>query len=65
METQPEQHTLLTVDELIRFLRCGRTRTNEILRSGELKSYKIGRRRLIRREDVEAFLERNEYKPGE
>ena len=65
METQSEQHELLTVDETIRFLRLGRTRVNEILRSGDLVSYKLGRRRLVRRSDISAWLERHKAMPGE
>jgi excisionase family DNA binding protein len=66
VETKPEQqHDLLTVDDLVRYLRLGRTRTNELLRSGEISSYKIGRRRLIHRRDVEAWLEQNKFRPGE
>jgi excisionase family DNA binding protein len=71
METKVEQSKLgatdelLTVDELIRWLRLGRTRTNELLRSGSIRSYKIGRRRLVRQQDVMRFLAAQEYHPGE
>ena len=65
METMPERPELLTVDETIRVLRLGRTRVNEILRSGELASYKLGRRRLVRRTDIEAWIERHKDQPGE
>ena len=64
METNIERSEMLTVDELIRWLRLGRTRTNELLRSNEIPSYKLGRRRLIRRQDVEAWLEEQRYEPG-
>ena len=63
METIIEQSELLTVDETIRLLRLGRTRVNEILRSGDLPSYKLGRRRLVRRQAVEEWLERHKDKP--
>jgi len=59
-----EQSSLLTVDETIQVLRLGRTRVNEMLRSGELPSYKAGRRRLIRRQDLETWLEEHKWKPG-
>jgi excisionase family DNA binding protein len=65
METKSEQHDLMTVDELVRFLRLGRTRTNELLRRGEISSYKLGRRRLIQRRDIETWLEQNKSRPGE
>jgi len=64
METTIEQSELLTVDETIRLLRLGRTRVNEILRSGDLPSYKLGRRRLVRRRDIEDWLERHKDEPG-
>jgi excisionase family DNA binding protein len=60
-----EQQDLMSVDETIRWLRLGRTCVNEILRSGDLVSYKLGRRRLIRRQDIEAWLERHKAVPGE
>lgn len=49
-------------DELWRWLGLGRTKIYELLRSGEIPSYKIGRVRRIRREDIEAWLERNKYR---
>jgi excisionase family DNA binding protein len=65
VDTDVEQHELLTVDETIRILRLGRTRVHELLRSGELRSLKLGRRRLVRREDLTAWLAAHEFKPGE
>ncbi len=64
MDVQTEQPELLTVDETIRTLRLGRTRVNEVLRSGDLPSYKLGRRRLVRRQDIEEWLERHKAVPG-
>ena len=65
METKSERPELLTVDETIRVLRLGRTRVNDILRSGELASYKLSRRRLVRRTDIEAWLERHKDQSSE
>jgi excisionase family DNA binding protein len=56
---------LLTVKEVARELRLGRTRAYGLLWSGELRSLKIGRRRLVRRSDLERFLESHELEPGE
>ena len=64
MEVTTEQPELLTVDETIRTLRLGRTRVNEVLHSGDLPSYKLGRRRLVRRQDIEEWLERHKDVPG-
>lgn len=46
-------------DELWRWLGLGRTKTYELLQSGEIPSYKIGRVRRIRRRDIEGWLEKN------
>jgi excisionase family DNA binding protein len=54
-----------TTDELICWLGLGRTKTYELLRSGEIPSYRIGRIRRIRRQDVEAWLERNRFQAGD
>jgi excisionase family DNA binding protein len=64
VETNTEQD-LMTVDEVIRWLRLGRTRTNELLRSGSIPSYKLGRRRLVRRTDVEEWLEEHRADPSD
>jgi excisionase family DNA binding protein len=64
MSTNLEPKEWLSTDELVRWLGSGRTKTYEMLRSGEIPSYRWGRRRLIRRRDVEAWLEANRYVPG-
>jgi excisionase family DNA binding protein len=65
LQTQAEKKEWFTTDELVGWLGLGRTKTYEMLRSGEIPSYKIGRLRRIRRQDVEAWLERNKFRPGE
>ena len=65
MKTEAEQKEWFTTDELVRWLGLGRTKAYEMLRSGEIPSYKIGRIRRIRRQDLEAWLERNKVWPGE
>jgi excisionase family DNA binding protein len=65
VETEVEQKEWFTTDELVRWLGLGRTKAYEMLRSGEIPSYKIGRIRRIRRQDVEAWLERNKFGRGE
>jgi excisionase family DNA binding protein len=59
----PEQEELLTVDEVRVWLRLGRTRVNELIQSGELPSFKVGRRRVLRRGDVLEWLEQYRYQP--
>ena len=61
----PEQEQLLTVEEVRLWLRLGRTRLYELLQSGELPSFKVGRRRFIRRGDAMEWLQQYRYHPGE
>ena len=63
METNQQQE-ILTVDELIHWLRLGRTRTNELLRSGSIPSFKIGRRRLVRGADLGEWLQAHKAGPS-
>jgi excisionase family DNA binding protein len=60
-----EQEELLTVEEARLWLRLGPTKLNELLQSGELPSFKVGRRRFIRRGDITKWLEQYRYHPGE
>jgi excisionase family DNA binding protein len=64
MEAKTEQKEWFATDELVSWLGLGRTKTYEMLRSGEIPSYKIGRIRRIRRQDIEAWLEGNKCRPG-
>ena len=52
---------LLTPKELQERLVCGRTKLYELLGSGEIRSYRVGRLVRIREDDVERFLERHRY----
>jgi excisionase family DNA binding protein len=64
MKTEAEQEWY-TVDELQRWLRLGRSKTYELITSGEIPSYRIGRVLRIRRQDVEVWLEKNSNEAGE
>ena len=64
METKAEEKEWFATDELVRWLGLGRTKTYELVNT-EIPSYKIGRLRRIRRQDVEAWLEQNRDQPGE
>ena len=65
MQQQDQHQEWFSADGLVRWLGIGRTKTYEMLSSGEIPSYRIGRLLRIRRQDVEAWLERNRYRPGE
>ncbi len=47
---------LLTVEEAAHLLCLGRTTTYELVMRGSIRSVKIGRRRLVVREGLEAFV---------
>lgn len=46
----------LSPSEAARILGCGRTKLYELLVSGEIKSFHLGRRRLIRLTAIEAWI---------
>lgn len=49
---------LLSIEEAADSLRIGRSTIYEHIASGDVPSLKIGRRRLVRRADLEAFADR-------
>jgi excisionase family DNA binding protein len=59
-----QQREWFSAEELRRWLSLGKTKTQELLQSGEIPSYRIGRVRRIRRADVEHFLEQNRFESG-
>jgi excisionase family DNA binding protein len=46
----------LSPSEAARILGCGRTKLYELLGTGEIKSFHLGRRRLIRLSAIEAWI---------
>ena len=48
---------LLAVEDVMAELRIGRDRLWQLFGTGELPSFKIGRRRLVAREDLHRFIE--------
>lgn len=56
-----DHHTLaVTVDEAARLLEVGSTTIRELVRTGDLQSFKIGRCRRIRRSAIEKYIEDRE-----
>jgi excisionase family DNA binding protein len=51
----------MTPTDLQAWLGCGRTKIYELLQTGEIRSYRVGRLVRIRKQDVEEFLERHRY----
>jgi excisionase family DNA binding protein len=63
-----EERDMLTSSELQSWLRLGRTKTFELLHDLDpdrgIPHFRVGRKILIRRRDVEDWLERNRYGTG-
>lgn len=56
---------LLTINQVASLLNLGRTKTYELVRSGKIKSFKIGSRRLIPCEEVERYVKQASEDPNE
>jgi excisionase family DNA binding protein len=57
-EPKPPQPATLSPEQLADYLGCGRTHAYEILRSGAIQSFKVGRLRKVLREDADEYLRR-------
>ncbi|GAA4828848.1 helix-turn-helix domain-containing protein [Saccharopolyspora rosea] len=63
VEAEPEvrtlpDRTLLTVEEAAQYLGIGRTKTYELVKSGEIESVRIGRLRRVPRTAIDAYADR-------
>lgn len=56
---------LVRPEEVARLLGISRTRTYELLRTGQLKSIKLGRARRVRRCDIELLIDGLATYPGD
>ena len=58
------QTELLTISQFCEAANCGRTRAYQLINSGKIPALKNGKKTLIRRADVEAWIASlNPYKP--
>lgn len=57
MTSQQVQPYALTIDNAARFSGLSRSRIYELMGTGSLKSFKVGSRRMIKAEDLKAFLD--------
>jgi excisionase family DNA binding protein len=68
-DRQTVEREMLTSSELQAWLGLGRTKTFELLNDPDpdrgIPNHRIGRKIIIRRRDVEAWLERHRYGAGE
>lgn len=51
-----EPRTLLSIEDCAQTLGLSRTTTFGLIRTGQLPSFKVGSRRLVRRADLERFV---------
>jgi excisionase family DNA binding protein len=56
-ETRSPAKDVMSPEELAEYLGCGRTYAYGLLKDGQIRSFKLGRLRRIRRQDVERYLE--------
>lgn len=56
---------LLTTKEVMRFLSVSRTTLWRMVKDGELPAFRIGGDLRYKREDIDAYLERNKIDPGD
>ncbi len=56
------ENSMMTTQEVVKYLNISRTTLYKIMDAGELRSYKVRNVLRFRREDVEAYLEKNENK---
>ena len=54
---QRERPLLVTVDEAAELLGIGRTKTYRLIAAGQLRTVQIGRRRLVPRSELHAFID--------
>lgn len=63
MTTPTNVEQLLTVEEVLASLRISRSKLHQLVRSGELRAVKFGRRTLFRAQSVRALIDSKEVKP--
>jgi excisionase family DNA binding protein len=56
-ETRSPAKDVMSPEELAEYLGCGRIYAYGLLKDGQIRSFKLGRLRRIRRQDVERYLE--------
>lgn len=64
MNTQVSEREFLTPAEAAELLRCGRTKIYEILGTGSLVSYRVGKKRIVKRADVLRWIAEQRCEPG-
>jgi excisionase family DNA binding protein len=62
-----EVRELMDLREVAEYLGCGRSQSYKIIRPGPqaLPAYRCGRKILVKRGELEDWLEKNRYRPNE
>ncbi len=55
--TAPAQKRGYSMPDAVHYTGCTRTSLYEAIAAGRLRSYKVGRRRFMLREDLDAFID--------
>lgn len=58
LPNEPSSRLAVSPTEAARLMSLGRTKLYELIAADELKSFKLGSRRLIKVSEIEAFLDR-------
>lgn len=54
MDTRQEN---ISINEAVRLFGFGRTKLYELIQSGDIEAFKLGRRTLVRTDSVRAFID--------
>jgi len=63
VEKIKEEEALLTVKEAAEFLRASQSTVYRMIKRGDLKAHKVGKKWLFYKKDLKEFVERNAYRP--
>ena len=55
-KTQPDNRWLTGVAMIASYLGFGITKTSELIKSEQLKSYRVGRLIMVRKADIDSFI---------
>ena len=58
-----QKNTMMTMGELIKMTKIGRRRIETEIKNGDLKAYKLGILWRFKKEDVQEWLEKQQYTP--
>jgi len=63
-QTQPAERLAIPLTEGVRMMGIGLSYAYELMKSGQLKTFKIGRRRLVTRQSLQDFIDAQQAQAG-